>query len=130
MGTSAVLKLQQVGFTIPQVEALTEFLDSQAATKADLTQVEHRLQAQLAEFRTEAKEEIGTVRIELERTAHRLEVQIAGVRSEFKAEIIECRNETAMLRAELRQLEQRITIKLGGMLVVGIGAVAVLVKLL
>lgn len=34
--TVAAFKLVEVGFTKPQVEALAEFLDTQAATKADL----------------------------------------------------------------------------------------------
>ena len=36
MSASAILKLQRVGFTSEQVEALADLVDSQAASKADL----------------------------------------------------------------------------------------------
>ena len=35
----ALLKLQRAGFTDPQVEALAEYLDTQAATRADLLEL-------------------------------------------------------------------------------------------
>lgn len=43
MGASAVLRLQKVGFSAEQVEALADFMDTQAAGKADLKAAEHRL---------------------------------------------------------------------------------------
>ena len=36
MSASAVLKLQKVGFSIEQVEALADFMDTQTASKVDL----------------------------------------------------------------------------------------------
>ena len=36
MGASAVLKLQKIGFTVEQVEAVADLVDTQAASKADL----------------------------------------------------------------------------------------------
>lgn len=71
MGASTILKLQKVGFSAEQVEALADFMDTQVASKADL-----------------------------EAATHRLEMQISDIRSDMKL------------------LEQRMTIKLGGMLVV------------
>jgi uncharacterized pyridoxal phosphate-containing UPF0001 family protein len=38
--------------------------------------------------------------------------------------------EVELLRRDMRELEQRMTIKLGGLMVVAVGAVATLVKLL
>jgi hypothetical protein len=43
MSASAILKLQKVGFTVEQVEALAELIDTQAANKTDLIETEHRL---------------------------------------------------------------------------------------
>lgn len=80
MSASAILKLQKVGFTSEQVEALADFMDTQAASKADL-----------------------------ESTEHRLDVKITEVKSELR--LVE-----TGLRAELKQIEQRMTIKLGAML--------------
>ena len=49
MTAAAILKLQRVGFTQEQVEALAEYLDTQAATKADLREeilrIERRIDA-------------------------------------------------------------------------------------
>lgn len=78
MGASTILKLQKVGFSAEQVEALADFMDTQVASKADL-----------------------------EAATHRLEMQIADVRSDMK-----------LLAQRIIQGEQRMTIKLGGVLVV------------
>jgi hypothetical protein len=93
MSASAVLKLQKVGFTSEQVEALADFMDTQAASKADLMR------------------ETSTIRGDL-----------VGVRAELKADIADVRAELgatkADLKSDLKLLEQRMTIRLGGMLVV------------
>ncbi len=93
MSASAVLKLQRVGFSIEQVEALADFMDTQAASKADLAEVKAELKADLAEVKAELKAEL----------------------SEVKAAI---KTDNADMRSEIRLLEQRMTIRLGGMLVV------------
>lgn len=93
MTATAVLDLERSGFTRDQVEALARYLDTQAATRADLI-----------EFKAE------------------LRAEMAGVRQE-----------TADLRTELRtglkDLEQRMTIRLGGMLVAAVAIVGALVKM-
>ncbi len=81
MSASAILKLQKVGFTSEQVEALADFMDTQAASKADL-----------------------------EAATHKLDLKIA----EVKADVAE-------VGSDLKLLEQRMTIKLGGMMMVGVG---------
>lgn len=53
MTATAILRLQKVGFTQDQVEALADYLDSQAATKADLAAAEGRLEVKLSELRGE-----------------------------------------------------------------------------
>jgi len=92
MSASAILKLQKVGFTPEQVEALADFMDDRAATKADLLEVEHRLDLK-----------IGAV-----------QADIAAIRAESKADI-------GALRADMHSgfqiLEQRMTIRLGTMLI-------------
>jgi len=89
MGASTILKLQKVGFSAEQVEALADFMDTQVASKADL-----------------------------EAATHRLEMQIADVRSDVKTEVASVRSEIKILEQRIVQSEQRMTIKLGGMLVV------------
>ncbi|MCW2238189.1 hypothetical protein [Azospirillum canadense] len=103
MSASAILKLQKAGFSSEQVEALADFMDSQAASKADVERVEHRLETLIAEPRAESK--AGLVGVES---------TVTGVKSELR--LVE-----NGLRAELKQIEQRMTIKLGGMLVVMTG---------
>ncbi len=103
MSASAILKLQKAGFSSEQVEALADFMDSQAASKADVERVEHRLETLIAEARAESK--AGLVGVES---------NVTGVKSELR--LVE-----NGLRAELKQIEQRMTIKLGGMLVVMTG---------
>ncbi|CAK0778809.1 DUF1640 domain-containing protein [Azospirillaceae bacterium] len=56
MGASAVLKLQKAGFSIEQVEALADFMDTQAASKADLEAAEHRLETKVLEVKLEVSE--------------------------------------------------------------------------
>lgn len=57
------------------------------------------------------------------------ELEIA-LRRDIKELDVALRSEMNTLRAEVKELEYRLTIKLGGMLVVGIGVVATLIKLL
>ena len=94
MSASAVLKLQKVGFTAERVEALADFMDTQAASKADLGEAVHSLKSQM------------------ESGEHRLDMEMS------------------LMRADMRQMEQRIIIKLGGMMVVMVGVVVAIVKLL
>lgn len=53
MSTNAAFKLQDAGFTRQQVEALGEFLDTQAATKTDLIEAKTELKAEIAEAKTD-----------------------------------------------------------------------------
>ena len=48
MSASAILKLQAAGFTGPQVSALAELIDTQAASKVDLIEAKAELKADIA----------------------------------------------------------------------------------
>ena len=50
-------KLVEAGFSQPQVEALAEFMQTEAARRSDLLEVEHRLDTKIdgVEHRLEAK---------------------------------------------------------------------------
>jgi len=105
-----VHRLRDAGFPEPQAEAVAEaFKDAQGeaevATKRDLAETESRV--------------LGVI----ERVEHRLETkiaevrsEIAGVRAEVGSEIAGVRSDSGDFRSELRLLEQRMTVKLGGML--------------
>ncbi|CAA7613750.1 hypothetical protein [Magnetospirillum sp. SS-4] len=49
MSASAILKLQSVGFSKEQVEALADFMDTQAASKADILTTEAKLYSAIAD---------------------------------------------------------------------------------
>lgn len=112
MSASAILRLQKVGFTAEQVEALADFMDTQAASKSDLLEAKGELKADIAEVRNE----------------------LAGVRNELKADIAgldtRLQAESAERRSEMKLLEQRLTIKLGGMLVVMVGIILTAMRLM
>jgi hypothetical protein len=75
MSAAAILKLQASGFTADQVSALAELIDTQAATKADLEAVEHRL-----EIKIDSVEH--RLQIKIDSVEHRLEIKIADIRAD------------------------------------------------
>ncbi len=102
-------KLVAAGFTEKQAEALADeqrsLITNELATKRDLKELEVALKRDIAEVKRDMKEmEAG------------LKHDITDVRREMK-------------EMELR-LEQRLTLRLGLMMVVAVGVVAALVKLL
>ena len=123
MGASAVLKLQKVGFTIEQVEALADFMDTQAASKADLERGIATVRTEIAETKAELKGDIAAVRSDLEAATHRLDSTIAEVRSDLR--LVETN-----LRGQIAEAESRMTIKLGGMLVVITGILLAAIRYL
>lgn len=62
MSASAILKLQKVGFTTEQVEALADFMDTQAASKADLTRETATLRTDISAARADLRDEISKLR--------------------------------------------------------------------
>jgi len=116
MSASAILRLQKVGFTSEQVEALADFMDDRAASKVDVESSANTLKSQIetVEHRLELK--IGEVKAEIEAVEHRLELKIGEVKAEI--ERVEHRLETkiAEIGSDMRLLEQRMTVKFGGML--------------
>ena len=62
MSVVPAFRLVEAGFSQPQVEALSEFLKTEAARRSDLLESEHRLDARMGEVE------------------HRLEIQIAEVK--------------------------------------------------
>lgn len=57
-------KLVEAGFSQSQVEALAEFMQTEAARRSDLLEVEHRLDTRISEI----KSEIADVKSELKAT--------------------------------------------------------------
>jgi uncharacterized membrane protein YccC len=65
MNAIAVYKLEEAGFKRNQVEALAEFLDTQAVTKLDLEKATHQLQQEIAAVRTELKQDTAELKQEM-----------------------------------------------------------------
>jgi hypothetical protein len=103
-----VKRLRSVGFTDEQAETVTDVLrEAQEAALVDLA----------------TKADIAEVKADIEALRAELKNDNAALRTELK-------NDIAMLRAEMVALEQRMTIKLGGMIAAGVVLVTVLVKIL
>lgn len=73
MGVPAY-RLEEAGFSRSQVEALSEFLQTEAARRSDLMESEHRLGAEIkaVEHRLDAR---------ITETEHRLQTQITEVKA-------------------------------------------------
>jgi hypothetical protein len=118
---------------------------SDLATKADLGEAKAELKADLVDVEHRLETQIAAVRTDLVDVEHRLETQIAAVRADlahqstsfgaalahqstsFGAALAEVKAE---LKSDSRQMELRMTIKLGGMLAAGIAIVATVVRLI
>lgn len=89
---------------------------TELATKEDVKALELRIQLEIEKIRAEARE-----------TESRLTTQVEQTKVRLQADISQLRIDTAR---DLREMEMRMVIKLGGMLVVGIGLIVTLQRLL
>ncbi|MGK5094455.1 hypothetical protein WDW89_20870 [Deltaproteobacteria bacterium TL4] len=131
-------RLQTVGFTSEQAkvqaETLKTILDDNIATKRDIEELRVELKRDIMGntqhiegVRVELKRDIEELRVELKHDIMGNTQHIEGVRVELKRDIEELRVE---LKRDLEEMGMKLTIRLGGMMVVAVGAVATLVKLL
>ena len=109
--------LEAVGFTRSQAETavtmVSETMQNFTATKADLKEMEFALRTDMQATHAELRQEIQEFRSELKQ-------EIQEVRSELKQEIQEVRTDIQDVRHEMKQLESRMTLRLGGLMVTGI----------
>jgi len=131
-------RLKEAGFTEQQAEALAdaeaEFIGQNLATKRDIADVKRDIKELEVTLRKEIKQLEGTLHSEikqLEGTLHseikQLDVTLRGEIKQLDVKIEQIRSD---LSRDLKDLEYRMTIKLGTMMVVAVGAMAALVKLL
>ena len=120
---AAVKKLKEAGFTEQQAEAQTALLmdviGGELATKHDIETVK----LDIENVRAELKRDIATVKLDIENVRAELKRDIATVKLDIE-------NVRTELKRDMKELELRLTIKLGAMLALAVGAVATLVKLL
>ncbi len=123
--------LESVGFSRAQAEVqvqmISDVMAATLATKQDLKDLGGSLRTEMASLREELKNDIANVREELK-------TEIANVREELKADISGVRQEMRLeikdVRNEIRELEYRLTIKLGTIVSVAIGVAVALTKLI
>ena len=101
--------LEAAGFAAPQAAGAAEAL-AEALTSADLA-----TKGDIHALRTELKGDIASLRGELKG-------DIASLRSEQRGDI-------ASLRSDIELLRRDMTIRLGGMMAVGFGVLAVIIRL-
>jgi len=123
-------RLKEAGFTEQQAEALAdaeaEFIEQNLATKRDIADVKRDIadvKRDIADIKRDVKELEVTLRNEIKQ----LEVTLRGEIKQLEVKIEQIRSDLAR---DLKDLEYRMTIKLGTMMVVAVGAMATLVKLL
>jgi hypothetical protein len=106
MSAAAILKLQASGFSVEQVSALAELVDTQAATKADVETASHKLDQKIdaVEHRLELK--IGELKSDIEATEHRLDQKIDGVEHRLELKIADVRTS---LELKIEGLDRKIT---------------------
>jgi len=66
MSASAILKLQASGFSVDQVSALAELIDTQAATKVDVEAAKHDLEIKISDVKSSLELKIGDVKTSLQ----------------------------------------------------------------
>ncbi len=149
-------KLEEVGFTREQAEVqatiLTDYMDSTLVSKKDMINSTNDLKRDIEGVRAELKRDIAethvkieALRTELKRDIADTHVKIEACRTELKRDIEETHVKIEACRTDLKrdieklrmemslkidQLGDRMTIKLGSIMVVGIAAMVAIQKLL
>lgn len=134
-------RLRQAGFSEEQAEAQAEALAAvmveSLATKSDLQELELRLEtrfARLDERFSRIDERFIRVDERFEHLERRMETRFAEQTARFETRFTELDGRIAAQEArsdaKLADLERRLTMRLGGMMMAGIGAVSALVKVL
>jgi len=112
-------RLKEAGFTEQQAEALAdaeaEFIEQNLATKLDIAEIKRDI-IDVKRDINDVKRDIKELEVTLRNEIKQLDVKIEQIRSD--------------LARDLKDLEYRMTIKLGTLMVVAVGAMATLVKLL
>jgi hypothetical protein len=120
-------RLREVGFSElqaeGQAEALAAAMTDSLATKQDLRELEARMDARFAQI----DGRLGQVDARFEYLERHLDTRLAEQERRLEIRFAE---QTARFDGRLADLERRITLRLGGITVAGIGVVSALVKLL
>lgn len=113
-----------------------DLAQQRVATKADLAELRSEFTANLGELRAELKTDMSALRSELKADAAELRSgfvelrsDFAALRSDFNALRGEVRHEIALVRKDMEILGTTISIRLGSVLVVGLGIIFAALRL-
>ncbi|MFA6140055.1 MAG: hypothetical protein WC684_04965 [Hyphomicrobium sp.] len=112
--------------------ALKEFVMDAIATKADI----QALGRSIGEEIQDVRDEIADIRVETRGELAKVRSEIADVRTEISglterfATKDELRHEVGLLRKDIDAMGLKLTVRMGGMLAVAVGAVATLGKVI
>ena len=121
--------------------AFREAADAELATKSDLRELRDEIKTDMLELRNELKTDMLELRSELKTDMlalkNEVKADILALRNDLETKTRELRNDLDMnilklrdeFKLDMRQLELRITLKLGAAMVIMIGATAAIVKL-
>jgi|GEM_PF-1508877 len=93
-----------------------------ALVRKDMDVLRTELKSDLRELRTEFKNDVAVLRKDMDGLRTELKSDLHELRTEFK-------NDVAVLRKDVDALENRLVVKLGGIVAVAIGAVVALLRL-
>lgn len=144
--TVAVIhKLEAAGFdrkqAEAQVEAVAELVAADSATKDDVAAIDRKLdtlRTDIDALRTDIDRKLDTLRTDIDRKIDELRTDIdrkidalrADVNRKIDALQADVDRKIDALRSDMEILKRDLTIRLGSMMVVAVGAVAAMVKLL
>ena len=122
----AVKALIDAGFNEAQAEAIVETRHSELATKTDLQALEQSIEA-----RFQALEQSTRADIQALEQSTRADIQALEQSTRADIQVLEQSTKTDFqsLRAEMRELELRITVRMGAMLFAASGLVVAILKI-
>ena len=130
------VKLEEGGFTKEQAETnmkvimeVAELVEKGSATKQDIQLSQMATQADIQELRTELKTEIQELRTELKTEIQKVKNDILKLTNDIQKIRTEVKAEIKELRKDLESMGDQLTIKLGGIMVIGIGVIGFINKL-
>jgi predicted nucleic acid-binding Zn-ribbon protein len=116
---------EKAHFTPEQAEGITQALsdafEERIATKDDISGLKHGIDEEISNFRHAVEEEFSNFR-------HAVDEEFSKVKHDIERLDSKIGQVDAKFEAKLEALELRLTIKLGTIVVVAIGAVAAIVK--
>ena len=127
----AVKDLQEAGFDETQAEALVATVGTaivgNVATKYDIMEARNESKSETQALRAEIQAQGSELRAEIQAQGSELRAEMQTQGSELRAEM---QAQGSELRAEMQAMELRITLRMGGLIIAGVGLIVALDKLL